>query len=37
VLLVDLALPDGSGFEVIADVRRTSPATEIMVVSLFGW
>lgn len=36
VLLVDLALPDGSGFEVIADVRRTSPATEIMVVSLFG-
>lgn len=36
VLLVDLGLPDGSGFDVIAHVRRTAPATEIMVVSVFG-
>jgi DNA-binding NarL/FixJ family response regulator len=36
VLLVDLGLPDGSGFEVIEQVRQTSPATEIMVVSVFG-
>ncbi|WP_430395588.1 response regulator [Ferrovibrio sp.] len=36
VLLVDLGLPDGSGFDVIAAARRVSPATEIMVVSVFG-
>lgn len=36
VLLVDLGLPDGHGFDVIGHVRRTSPATEIMVVSVFG-
>lgn len=36
VLLVDLDLPDGSGFDVISHARRASPATEIMVVSVFG-
>ena len=36
VLLVDLDLPDGSGFDVIAHARQVSPATEIMVVSVFG-
>lgn len=36
VLLVDLDLPDGSGFDVIAHTRLASPATEIMVVSVFG-
>jgi len=36
VLLVDLGLPDGSGFDVIRHTRRASPATEIMVVSIFG-
>lgn len=36
VLLVDLDLPDGSGFDVIAHARRVSPSTEIMVVSVFG-
>lgn len=36
VLLVDLDLPDGSGFDVIAHARRASPGTEIMVVSVFG-
>lgn len=36
VLLVDLGLPDGSGFDVIAHARQCSPATEIMVVSVFG-
>ena len=36
VLLVDLDLPDGSGFDVIAHTRQASPRTEIMVVSVFG-
>ncbi len=36
VLLVDLDLPDGSGFDVIRHTRQASPATEIMVVSIFG-
>jgi DNA-binding NarL/FixJ family response regulator len=36
VLLVDLDLPDGSGFDVIAHTRQASPHTEIMVVSVFG-
>lgn len=36
VLLVDLDLPDGSGFDVIRHTRQVSPATEIMVVSIFG-
>jgi len=36
VLLVDLDLPDGTGFDVIAHARQVSPGTEIMVVSVFG-
>jgi len=36
VLLVDLGLPDGSGFDVIRHVRQASPRTSIMVVSVFG-
>jgi len=36
VLLVDLGLPDGSGLEVIRQCRALSPATEIMVITLFG-
>ncbi len=36
VLLVDLGLPDGSGLEIITQVKRLSPACEVMVVSVFG-
>lgn len=36
VLLVDLGLPDGSGLEVIQEASQQSPATEVMVVSMFG-
>ena len=36
VALVDLGLPDGSGFDVIRHIRRASPQTAIMVVSVFG-
>jgi len=36
VLLVDLGLPDGSGLEVITEAARHCPATEVMVVSMFG-
>ena len=36
VALVDLGLPDGSGFEVIRHIRATSPHTSVMVVSVFG-
>lgn len=36
VALVDLGLPDGSGFEIIRHIREASPHTSIMVVSVFG-
>jgi DNA-binding NarL/FixJ family response regulator len=36
VALVDLGLPDASGFEVIRHLRQVSPHTAIMVVSVFG-
>lgn len=36
VLLVDLGLPDMSGLDVIADCHCRYPATEIMVITMFG-
>lgn len=36
VLLVDLGLPDAPGLEVIRHCRAVRPATEIMVITLFG-
>jgi DNA-binding NarL/FixJ family response regulator len=35
-LLVDLHLPDGHGTELIGETRRLSPATQIIVISVFG-
>lgn len=36
VLLTDLGLPDGSGLELIRQVRLTHPACETLVISMFG-
>src|SRR5450755_423439 len=36
VALVDLGLPDKTGFEVIEHIHRAAPHAEIMVVSVFG-
>jgi len=36
VALIDLGLPDGSGFDVIRHIRQVSPQTAVMVVSVFG-
>jgi len=36
VLLADLQLPDGSGIDVIRWLRRQAPASEAMVISVFG-
>lgn len=36
VALVDLGLPDRTGFDVIRHIRAVSPRTAIMVVSVFG-
>ncbi len=36
VLLVDLGLPDRPGFDVIDHCRRTNPATDVMVITMFG-
>lgn len=36
VLLVDINLPDGLGFEVIRHAARTCPSAEALVISMFG-
>ena len=36
VLLVDLGLPDGHGLELIQLAQTVTPATEIMVITVFG-
>lgn len=36
VLLTDLGLPDGSGVELIRETAARHPATDIMVISVFG-
>ncbi len=37
VALLDLALPDGDGRELIGELRRRSPAVRIMVLSATVW
>ncbi len=36
VLLTDLGLPDGSGIDLIRDTSQRHPATDIMVITVFG-
>ncbi len=36
VLLTDLGLPDGNGIDLIRETARAYPATDIMVISVFG-
>jgi DNA-binding NarL/FixJ family response regulator len=37
VVLLDLALPDGDGTELIAQLRRSNPAVKVMVLSATIW
>lgn len=36
LLIVDIGLPDGSGLDLIAEVRAQSPTTAILVLTVFG-
>jgi DNA-binding NarL/FixJ family response regulator len=36
VALVDLGLPDGNGIDLIREIARTRPETDVMVVTVFG-
>lgn len=36
VLLVDLGLPDGSGLDLIREIRETQPTCQVMVSTMFG-
>lgn len=36
VVVLDLGMPGGSGLDVIADLRRSSPATQILVYSAWA-
>lgn len=35
IIFLDLNLPDGNGFDIIPDIRRTLPHTEIIIVSAY--
>jgi DNA-binding NarL/FixJ family response regulator len=37
VVLLDLALPDGDGTELIGELRRSNPAIKVMVLSATIW